>query len=74
MTNSDIYEALRILVRNYIQAGRRLELLQILDQREEENASPPGKGVLADMLTFSNGQAMKPEHKELYDDICWHCV
>jgi hypothetical protein len=74
MTDSEIYNALRLFVRSYIQEQRQAELLQILDQREAEKSFPPGKGILADMHAYPNGQALKPEHKELYEDVCWHCV
>jgi hypothetical protein len=74
MTNQELYEALRVIVRTYISEVEQQELLGILDQREAEGAFPPGKGVLACVDSDSNGIRLKAEHKDLWEEICYLCV
>ncbi len=74
MNKNEIYEGLRLIVRTYIATEYQQELLRLLDRRESEGSFPPGKGILADMDSHSNGIKLKEEHKELYDDICHHCI
>ena len=74
MTQKEIYDGLRLLVKTYITESNHEELLSILKQREDENSFPPGKGILSDMITNSNGIKLKAEHMELYSEICRCCV
>ncbi len=74
MTKFEIYKALRMFVCTYIVNERQQELLTILDLRESEGSFPPAKGIFADMEFYSNGVKLKPEHRELFDDICHFCI
>lgn len=74
MNRQDIYEGLRLIVITYIAESKQHELLSMLDKREAEGGFPPGKGVLACVDSDSNGVTLKPEHKDLWNDICYHCI
>ncbi len=74
MNTNEIYQGLRVIVNHYIAEPRQSELLELLDKREAVGEFPPGKGVIACVSSDSNGVRIKPEHRQLWDDICWHCV
>lgn len=74
MNNSEIYKALRMIVKTYISESNQEELLKILGDCELEGRFPLGKGILACVSSDSNGVRFKPEHKDLWDEICHHCI
>ena len=74
MTDKEIYDGLRLLVETYISEQLHQELLTLLDDREGAGEFPPGKGIIASVNSGSNGVAIKQEHKELWSDLCHHCI
>ncbi|WP_139304888.1 hypothetical protein [Microbulbifer marinus] len=74
MENKEIYDGLRLIAQTYISDEKKDEILIGLDQCEKEGRFPPGKWVLASVDSHSNGVGLKREHKELWSDICYHCV
>jgi hypothetical protein len=74
MTTDEIYQGLRIIVNHYIAEPKQTELLLLLTKRESAGDFPPGKGIIACVSSDSNGVRIKPEHQQLWNDLCWHCI
>ena len=74
MSEAELYEALRILVREYVKELEQERLLDLLNSKEAQGVPAPGKGVLQSIIELKNGRHLTPEHEELYSQICNHCV
>ncbi|MCP3925212.1 MAG: hypothetical protein GY714_21780 [Desulfobacterales bacterium] len=74
MTNKEIFDGLRLIVKTYISEHLHQELLGLLSEREALGDFPPGKGIIASVDSDSNGVPIKQEHKKLWSDLCHHCI
>ena len=74
MTDKEIYDALRMIIRTYISEELHNELIVQLNEKEANGEFPPGKGILASVRSDSNGVALKEEHNKLWKELCFHCV
>jgi len=74
MTDKEIYDGLRELVTAYISGDLHKELLAVLNEREKAGDFPPGKGIIAAVISHSNGVKIKDEHRHLWRELCHYCV
>ncbi|WP_394561786.1 hypothetical protein [Aquipseudomonas alcaligenes] len=74
MSEAELYEALRVLVREYIVEPEQEKLLELLDSKETQGIPAPGKGILQSLGELKNGRPLTLEHKNLSFQICNHCV
>jgi hypothetical protein len=74
VTDKEIYDALRMIIRTYISEELHNGLLALLEEREIKGEYLPGKGILAAVNSDSNGVALKEEHHKLWKELCFHCV